>query len=87
MKAWLEMEVVVVYDYNPGEPMIAYYPGRAGGLPNGDGHPGVPESVEISEVLLNTHNIIDFLNTAQMDDLEQQCLEDAKSRLGELEDQ
>jgi hypothetical protein len=73
MKARIELEVVVSYDYEPAEPMVW----RDG---SGDGHPGSPDSATVTEVLLGDLDILHLLTPEQMERIEEQCCEDARDR-------
>ena len=76
--------VEIDYEYDPGEPEIRYYPGRRGGLPNGDGHPGCDPSVTLLQVFIEKDgrklDILDYLPDAEIKALEKVCLEDVEKR-------
>lgn len=72
----LEIEVEVSFTYDPGEPEIRYYPGRGGGLPNGDGHPGCPPCVEVDSVMLGEIDILPALTWKQVEEISKSILED-----------
>lgn len=74
----VELETTIEYTYDPGEREVRYYAGPVGGLPNGDGHPGCPPSVEIDHVWLEKDgqrlDIADFLPTRQIESLAEEIL-------------
>jgi len=88
----IELGVEVDFEFLKGEPEVRYYPGKAGGLPNGDGHPGSPDSVEIEHVWLTKMltnqagkqvpmkvDLIDYLTSRQISELEDEILEYSQS--------
>tara|TARA_R110000803_G_scaffold28727_2_gene66178 strand:+ start:299 stop:514 length:216 start_codon:yes stop_codon:yes gene_type:complete len=61
MKTNIEIEVEVLYDFQPYEPATREYPGNRA-------------EVTINAVEINTFDIMMNLSPTQMEDLEQQCL-------------
>ena len=80
-----DLKVTAEYEYDPGEPEIRYYPGKSGCCPNGDGHPGEPESIELLAVWLEKDgkklDLIDFLPADIIESIGDECIEDAHSKL------
>lgn len=72
MKTTLELDVEVEYTYIPE--IHAYTSG-----PPENCHPGSPEEAEITRVTLGGINILNQLTTKQLETLEAECCEDARS--------
>jgi len=73
MKTSLEIEVEVIYDYQPGQQ--AYVSG-----PPENCYPAIEPSVDITEVLHNGHDIFKNLTLEELYALEEDCLNDARER-------
>lgn len=77
-----DLDVEVEYEFSPGEDEVRYYPGRRGGLPNGDGHPGCDASIDLLYVWLGTAekriDILDCLPADAIEGIKESCMEDVE---------
>jgi len=63
-----DTELSVDYEYDPGEPMVMYYP-------DGTGHPGSAPSVEIHDIFAGETGIYNVFDGRLIGDLEERILE------------
>ena len=63
-----DTELSVDYEYDPGEPMVMYYP-------DGTGHPGSAPSVEIHDIFAGETGIYNVFDDRLISDLEERILE------------
>jgi hypothetical protein len=63
-----DTELSVDYEYDPGEPMVMYYP-------DGTGSPGCAHSVEIHDIFVGETGIYNVFDDRLISDLEERILE------------
>lgn len=68
IEVYLELELIVDYDYQPEEPMVRYYP-------DGSGYPGAAEEVTVTSVKFGNVELISELSDEQIEEIEEQILE------------
>lgn len=63
-----DTDISVDYEYDPGEPMVMYYP-------DGSGNPGTAPSVEIYDIFAGETSIYNVFDDRLISDLEERILE------------